>query len=394
MENRAYFELLNEVLRKDGRGIPQLVVDLDRLDQNIATLKAGLTTVSQVRLVVKSLPCWPLLQYLMDQLGTRRLMVFHQPFLLELMELLDEPADILLGKPMPIAAVSNFYETSVDKSHTIHWLIDTEARLDQYLELARRLGVRMSINLEIDVGLHRGGFRDEQSLSKVLSKIEQHPEQLHWTGFMGYDPQVVKLPSFLGSVTQHFNKANLRYQRFIDFTKGDFASLWHDEMILNGAGSPTFLLHQQGASPLNEVAVGSALLKPTTFDIPGLSSFLPACWIATPILKKMRGTRLPGLGLLPNWLDLLFPHLRESYFIYGGYWKADYYYPSDLRLNKIFGPTTNQSMLNASGRYPLNVDDYVFLRPWQSEFVLLQFGALLPYREGQLLDHWSILTGQ
>lgn len=394
MENRAYFQLLNKALCEQGAGVPRLVIDLDTLDHNIARLKEGLKAVPQVRLVVKSLPSWRLLQYLMARLETRRLMVFHQPFLVELMNLLDEPADILLGKPMPIAAAADFFQKTTNESHQINWLIDTEARLNQYLELAQRLDRQLMINLEIDVGLHRGGFSEEAPLAAALQIIREHPEHLRWTGFMGYDPQIVKLPSFLGPVARHFKKVNSRYQRFIDLVQNAFPSLWREDLILNGAGSPTFLLHQAGGSSINEVAIGSALLKPTTFDIPQLSSFQAACWIAAPVLKKMIGTRLPGIGKLPDWLRHIFPHLQISYFIYGGYWKADYCYPPDIRLNTLFGPSTNQSMLNASGKFPLEVDDYVYLRPWQSEFVLLQFGPLCAYRNGALVENWPILTGQ
>lgn len=394
MESSTYFQRLNQVLRDGTPAIPSLVVDLDLLDRNVAYLKANLAAVPHVRLVVKSLPSWPLLQYLMEELSSRRLMVFHQPFLRQITESSVEPLDILLGKPMPISAAADFYQQSNASHHQIHWLVDTEDRLTQYLELAQRLGQRLSINLEIDVGLHRGGFREEKKLAKALAKIEAHLEHLQWTGFMGYDPQIVKLPSFLGSVTKHLHEANKRYLSFINLVRSEFTSLMRDDLIFNGAGSPTFLLHQSGDSPLNEIAVGSALLKPTTFDILGLSGFTPACWIAAPVLKKMSGTRLPGIGGVPGWLSGLFPYLRESYFIYGGYWKADYCYPPDIRLNSLFGASTNQSMLNASGKYPLAVDDFVFLRPLQSEFVLLQFGPLLPYRDGELQHRWPILTGE
>lgn len=393
MSTPAYFQSLSRALREMDRAIPYLVVDLDLLDRNITSLQEQLAGVPNLRLVVKSLPSIPLLEYLMAQLQTGRLMVFHQPFLLEIVAAFRQPLDILLGKPMPASTVTHFLQSAGEHPHRIQWLVDTPKRLKEYCQLARESGKKLRVNLEIDVGLHRGGFRDVVDLRQALAFIKDHSDQLEWTGFMGYDPQVVKLPALLGRPVQHLQRANNLYQQYMELVREEFPGLWHDELIFNGAGSLTFALHQKGTSPLNEVAVGSALLKPTTFDIPPLASFVPACWIATPVLKKRLGTRLPGLGLLPKWMSWMWPHLRYSYFIYGGYWKADYCYPPDIRLNQLFGPSTNQSMLNASGKCPLDVDDYVILRPWQSEFVLLQFGRILTYRAGAMHAEWSVLKG-
>jgi D-serine deaminase-like pyridoxal phosphate-dependent protein len=47
-------------------------------------------------------------------------------------------------------------------------------------------------------------------------------------------------------------------------------------------------------------------------------------------------------------------------------------------------------MVNGSARVPLAVDDYVFLRPTQSEAVMLQFGDLVVVRGGAIVDHWPV----
>ncbi|MEO0724265.1 MAG: alanine racemase [Bacteroidota bacterium] len=65
--------------------------------------------------------------------------------------------------------------------------------------MAQTLGKKLHLNLEIDVGLHRGGFRREDDLVQALALIRAHPQALEWSGFMGYNPHVVKLPIFLGS---------------------------------------------------------------------------------------------------------------------------------------------------------------------------------------------------
>ena len=118
-------------------------------------------------------------------------------------------------------------------------------------------------------------------------------------------------------------------------------------LTLNGAGSPTFRLHDEG-SPLNEVAVGSALLKPADFDLELLAAFEPAAFIATPVLKVLDGLHLPG----PSWLGeawaLWDRNRRRTFFIYGGKWMAGFASPAGLADNALYGSSSNQSIVNAS----------------------------------------------
>src|SRR5688572_3102714 len=77
----AYFRRLNESLKKEGPFRPALIVDLDKLDKNIEALRQIVPDRMGYRVVAKSLPCPELLRYVMRKTGTRRMMVFHQPFL-------------------------------------------------------------------------------------------------------------------------------------------------------------------------------------------------------------------------------------------------------------------------------------------------------------------------
>ena len=73
----AYYEGLARALRERRRA-PPLVLELDLLDRNVDTVVAG-TVDRNYRIVAKSLPSAPLLDYIMELAGTNRLMVFHQP---------------------------------------------------------------------------------------------------------------------------------------------------------------------------------------------------------------------------------------------------------------------------------------------------------------------------
>ncbi|MCO7227498.1 DSD1 family PLP-dependent enzyme [Pleionea sp. CnH1-48] len=389
-----YFARLNDELKSNGPYKPSVLVDLDRLDKNIEQLKKTINPDVSYRIVAKSLPSPELLSYVMEKANTRRLMVFHQPFLSHVAVAFPD-ADVLMGKPMPVKAAERFYQqlpevAAFDPTAQLQWLIDSPERLHQYLELAKAINTSMRINIEIDVGLHRGGVDSLDVFEQMLAIIESHPEHLSFAGLMGYDPHVVKLPSIIKSKEQAYQESQTIYSSFIDYVREKLPHIKIESLCLNGAGSPTLAMHQQG-SVINDIAAGSCLVKPSDFDIPSLSAFTPAAYIATPVLKKLKSTQIPAVEALSNVFEWWDPNQQQTFFIYGGEWMAHYESPQGLQGNALFGKSTNQQMINGSHRVELKADDHVFLRPTQSEAVFLQFGELIAMRGEKIEGHWSIL---
>ncbi|AZJ33005.1 D-serine deaminase, pyridoxal phosphate-dependent [Tenacibaculum mesophilum] len=388
----AYFKILNKELKNYQRAIPCLLVDLDILDENIAEALSNFRKDASLRVVIKSLPSVQLIEYILEKTHSSKLMVFHQPFLTDLVARLGDKADILLGKPMPIKTAEYFYNNLPQEYNgfnpftQIQWLVDTKKRIEEYINLAKQLNQKLRLNIEIDVGLHRGGFSSLKSLTKVLSLIENNQNFVEFSGFMGYDPHVVKLPKIIRSQKKALRLANQYYEDCKTLVKNDFPELWNENLTFNGAGSPTLNLHTTPSSPINDIAIGSCFVKPTTFDISSLRSYKPAAFIATPVLKFFSNTTLPGLEKLRPFFT------KKSAFIYGGFWKADYYYPKGVKQNNLFGASTNQTMINIPKNASLQVDDFVFLRPHQSEFVFLQFGEILPIKNGKIQQPWQLLN--
>ncbi len=388
----AYFNTLNQTLKNHHRSVPCLLVDLDILDQNIAEVLTNFRKDASLRIVVKSLPSIQLIEYILQKTGSTKLMVFHQPFLTDLTKQLDDKTDVLLGKPMPIKTAAFFYENLPQKHNgfnpftQIQWLVDTEKRIEEYLNLAKKHNKKLRLNIEIDVGLHRGGFRSLETLRKGLSLINKNSKFITFSGFMGYDPHVVKLPKIIRSEAKAFRLANQFYKECKTLLKKEFPLLWHKDLTFNGGGSPTLNLHKSTPSPINDIAVGSCFVKPTSFDIPSLKEYKPAAFIATPVLKTFSKTNLPGLENFNHFFT------KKSAFIYGGFWKASYYYPKGIKQNSLFGASTNQTMINVPKNTTLQVDDFVFLRPHQSEFVFLQFGEILPLKNGKIQQAWKLIN--
>lgn len=390
-----YFSALNQQLKDHGPMRPVLLIDLDRLDHNIDVVMQSVKRGGKyLRLVEKSLPSPGLLAYICKRAGTQRLMSFHQPFLNHDALVFPE-SDILLGKPLPVRSAQLFYQTHkgvFDPARQLQWLLDTPAHLQQYLALARGLCTQLRVNIELDVGLHRGGVADTATLGQMLGLIRANAQHLQFAGFMGYDPFVgMGVPGLLGSADELFAKVMAQYNGYVDFTRQQFADLWRPDLTLNTAGSPSYRLHER-ESLSSEVSVGTAMLKPTHYDLPSLVEHVPATWIATPVLKRTGAVQIPALdgkSRLLSWWDI---NQRETYFIYGGNWMAEFESPAGLQSNGLYGRSSNQEMVNGSQAVGLAVDDQVFLRPTQTESVLLQFGDLLAVRGGQIVETWPVYT--
>ncbi len=392
-DHNEYFSNLNTLLKENGPGHPVIVLDLDILDENLRELNHNMADPDRFRIVVKSLPSIDLIRYVLEQTKTRKAMVFHRPFLSLVAQEFPE-TDVLLGKPFPVQAARIFYnklrETSRFKPSTnLQWLIDSHDRLLQYQQLAHDLDQKLRINIEIDVGLHRGGVPEPEQLGPLLETINSDPDHLDFAGFMGYDPHVVKSGKVFIPVDKAHSQVIKKKKKFIAFLKNRHPGMVSEALTFNGAGSPTYSLYGK-KTILNDLSVGSALVKPHNFDINSLAGHTPAMFIATPILKKMPGVKIPFLEFLAPMLPKLKRSWGTTIFIYGGYWKAIPVSPAGFITNSLYGRSTNQEMLNGPVDTRVGVDDYIFLRPTQSESVMLQFGDLIIVRGDEIIARWPV----
>lgn len=375
---------------------PTLVVDRARVRANAAKVQAhakghGLA----LRLVNKSLPSLRLLDEVGAAAPGARQMVFSLPYLALVAQ--ERPhTDVLLGKPLPVAAAAAFLaapSASVfDPARQLQWLVDTPERLAQYRELARGRGQPLGINIEIDVGLHRGGVAGEDTLRIMLQMVNEEP-LLRFAGFMGYDAHTQKIPDIAGARERAHREALAAYQRFVDVLRASPLLPQAEPLTFNTAGSPTFRLHD-GSGAANEVAVGSAMVMPSDFDTPLLADLEPAAWIATPVLKVSDFAAPEGVGALGQLARVWDANHRTAHFIHGGHWLADPVSPPGLSTSMLMGLSSNQQLLVGSGKQALRPDDVVFFRPRQSEAVLQQLGDIAVYEGGRIVDQWPVFPAR
>lgn len=386
----AYFLGLSSALERAGLARPTLVIDQARLQANIKAVKAALPASQHLRIVVKSLPCPSLIDVVAKGMGTERFMIFNAPMMATMAA--ERPGgNYLMGKPLAVTEAKGFYRdlrrNDFDPARQLQWLIDSPERLDQYAALAKANGAPMRVNLEIDIGLHRGGFSGPEGFKAALDRIKATPG-LTLAGLMGYDPHLAHVAAG-ASRDKALARSQQTYQAFIDQVRE--AGFSPEEMTLNTAGSPTFHMHRDNPYA-TEVSVGSAFVKPVDFDTDTLTAHVPAAFIATPVIKALPETLLPTAEQLAGLLRFLDPNTTRAFFIHGGHWLATPVSPPGLEYSSLFGRSSNQELLTGSAKVTLRPDDYIFLRPNQSEAVFLQFGDLALYDGQEISERWPVFS--
>ncbi len=401
----AFFAAINHALKKQAEGQPALVIDLDRLDANAEAIRRVVKAPYHLRIVVKSLPSLDLLSYLCKKNDAKGLMVFHARFLPRLFQHFGEKMDYLLGKPWPVEA-AQFVVRSVESAQrrpmlgAIQWLVDSRQRLERYLAWAKSEGLRLRINLEIDVGLRRGGFSEMAGLKEALGVIAAHPNHLVFSGLMGYDGHVphtpFTIPSQKAAVERAFQDVLRRYRLFVHEAKSAYPSLFAKPLVFNGGGSKTYALYRgmEKRSEIRDLSIGSAFLQPVHFDFYTLKAHRPAVWIAAPVLKKLKGNHVPfveSFNGLFRWWD---PNRARSFYIYGGGWSQSIVSPGGLAVEPLTaGPPNanllpNQSLLIGSEKVDIQQGDYVFFRPMEGD-ALLNFETIYAIKNGKVVAMWK-----
>jgi len=401
---QPYFEQLNAELREHRGGASAGIVDLDSLDANIQTVRNTLGPDFKLRLTTKSLPSIDLLKYIMEKAQTNRLMVFSEPFIAEvLFNFNPDSVDMLLGKPLPVDGFVRL--AKYNGWATINWLIDTKERLNQYLYYAQKENVKLRINLEIDVGLHRGGFANMKDFDEALDTIKQNNRYLQLTGLMGYEGHVPFVPFYINkerSIRKAFEKVQHEYTGFVSELGKYYPADYIKGLTFDGGGSHTYYYYHEynKITPVNDIAMGSGFLDPAQFSDLEKEGHRAALFLSSPVLKKVESSPLPHAEKLSGLVYWWNPNLKVSYFMLGGGWPGNPVAPAGIRKNPLWdendlGYTNllpNQSILSSSDKNNLQVGDFVFYRAWEGDG-MLSFKKLVKYRQGKIQGEWETYKG-
>lgn len=386
MEDPAYFRALSDALRQSGDYGPRLVIDVDRLDSNIDLIARGVAPGISLRIVDKSLPSVDLMKRIMERIGTRKIMSFHLPVTLAMLEAMPD-CEVLYGKPMPVPALAATLQRiqPAQRQRLLNqtvFLVDTQERLQQMSALAGQVQAVFRIAFEVDAGMHRGGIAMPQALA-ALARSAASDAGLRIEGLMAYEAHIPEIPGLFGGSEGETAKVTRRLADFVAVLPENARA------IINTGGSKTVLAYRD-AGVANEMSVGSAFVKPTDFDKSSLAAVKPAAFIATPVLKVVDAL-LPGPLAVTRALQALRLFGRKGCFIYGGNWQASPVHPAGMANSSLWGHSSNQQFMALPENCDIKVDDFAFFRPAQSEALLQQFGPLLLYSSGRITGEWSPL---
>jgi hypothetical protein len=404
VEYQPYFAQLNTALKTQRGGASAGVIDLDRLDNNVAVVRNKLGNDFKLRLVTKSLPSLDLLRYLMEKGNTNRLMVFSEPYIAEILNGFNpDSLDLLLGKPLPVDA---FERLSVNKGwNTINWLIDTKQRLNEYLAVAKKDSTHLKISLEIDVGLHRGGFETPAEMAEAVEIIKQNGQYMELTGLMGYDGHVPFVPFYINkerSIKKAFTNVQQLYTQFVDELKKHYDAKFVGSLTLNSGGTHTYFYYPEfkNSTPVNDIAMGSGFLCPSQFPELVALGHQPALFLCSPVLKKIETSKLPHAEKLTPMVNMWDPNLKVSYYMLGGGWPGDPVAPAGLKKNYFWDENDlgysnllpNQSILSSSDENDVHVGDFVISHAWEGDG-MLAFKTVQLYRAGKIVGQWDTYKG-
>jgi D-serine deaminase-like pyridoxal phosphate-dependent protein len=395
----GYFAAINDLLKQMTDGTPRIFCDLDRLDRNIARVMENTGSPERLRIVVKSLPCMSLIKYIMDKTGTKKLMCIHVPFIPAILDELGYDVDILMGKPVSVKTAENFFQNIGQKekaARTIQWLVDTPERLLEYRDMAERIGHTIRVNIELNIGLNRGGVDCVEMLHEMMEIIRSNPGTLNFTGFMGYEGHVPHVPALSGkipAIEKELKKTMDRYHEYCLYASEHFGEIYSKASTFNTGGSGTVrFYHEQ--FPEKEIATGGAFLRPACYPEVSMEGFVPALFIAAPVIKKPGPVRIPFVEFITPFLTWWNPNLKQSFCIYGGIWAGQFISPPGIDPLKMLNDPPNQNMLpnqtllSISDSAPLSVGDYIFYWPQQSD-AMFQFHTCITIREGAITGEWK-----
>ena len=403
-EYPGYFAELNAAIKNGHAGASAGIIDLDRLDHNVDFARQQLGSKYKLRLVAKSLPSLDLLKYLMEKGQTNKLMVFSEPFISEILKTWNaDSLDILLGKPLPVDAVARL--SALKGWNSINWLVDTKERLNEYLAFAKKGNTPIKISLEIDIGLHRGGFETTAQFAEALEIIKANAQYLQLTGLMGYDGHVPYVPFYINkehAISNAFEDAQQSYSKFVDELKKHSDPAFVNTLTFNSGGSRTYFRYRdfKGTTPVNDVAMGSGFLCPAQFPELEQLGHQPVLFLSSPVLKKIASSELPfaeKISPIVNWWN---PNLKVSYYMLGGGWPGNEVAPTGLVRNPFLSENDlgysnllpNQSLSCSSDESNMQVGDFIFSQAWEGDGMLV-FEKVLLYRKNKIVGEWETYKG-
>lgn len=347
------YELYKGLLR--GYSLPQALVDLDHLDQNLNDLLEQCPN-HLVRVASKSVRCIEVLKYLKNSLGNKYagIMAYHPQESLMLSE--EDLGDILLA--YPYAREEDFAGFQALHLEKICFMVDVLEHLSVLNNLGDQLkqpvrvciDIDMSVDLKIlNFGVYRSSINSEKKLKALLEHLKHFP-YVKVVGLMGYEAQIAGLAdknphTQLNRVYRLLKSifapvVNKRREKMVEFLKAEF-----DLEFINGGGTASLPTTTKDKS-ITEVTIGSGFYCPQLFSFYKHLHLKPAAFFAVEITRNPKPNyyTCAGGGYIasgsPSWDKVPHPYLPPGAKLTSneacGEVQTPVYYPGSLKVGDPF----------------------------------------------------------
>lgn len=388
--NLAAYDALKRALA--GRRLPLAFVDLDRFDENAASMErraAGLP----IRVASKSLRCVALLRRVLARPGWAGVMAYSAA---EAAALLDAGFDdVLVAYPTVDAQDVRALFPALREGRDVGLMVDDVAQVEALSALAREGGVTLPLWLDVDAslslpGLHfgvrRSPIRSVGDARRVGEAIGQ-ADAVELVGLMSYEAQIAGLPDATGRRALDLAIRALKTRSFSDVAarRGAITAALradgHPLRRVNGGGTGSLETTRRDPS-VTELAAGSGLYAPALFDEFASFRNAPAAAFALPV------TRRPAPGIVT---------CHGGGYVASGAAGPDKlprpWLPVGLSLLAREGAGEVQTPLEVPPDVTLAIGDPVFFRHAKAGELCERFTRLLLLRGGEVVDEVPTYRG-
>lgn len=284
--------------RLKGIAFPYAVLDLNLLQQNIATNKKRAQD-KLIRIASKSIRSVEVMRMILDSgPEVQGIMTYHGKEMLELARLGFD--DLLMGYPIVDTKLLDALAGLVKIGFTICLMVDSKEHLEMVEAAGQQAGVQIPVCLDLDLsddypGLRFGVWRSSISTtSDLVNRLDVIDELKHvkLEGLMGYEAQVAGVGDLLpgervknaliqGLQRRSRRKIALRRSAAVALTR----ERGHQLRFVNGGGTGSLETTVQ-EEDVTEVTVGSGFYNPHLFDYYRNFNLTPALFYGVQIVRR------------------------------------------------------------------------------------------------------------
>lgn len=377
----------------DDRALPAALVDLDAFDENAAALEARAAGVP-IRVASKSVRCVALLKRVLERAGWSGVLAYSAS---ETASLAQEGIDdLVVAYPTAQRAEIEAAVQAIARGARITLMVDDPAHVGLIAEIACATQQTVELWIDLDVsmslpGLHfgvrRSPIRDPER-ALALAEVIRETKGVSLTGLMAYEAQIAGLPDQgTGILTDAaMGLLKRRSWREVVRRRAEVVAALREAGFelprINGGGTGSVGLSRTDPT-LTEIAAGSGLFAPASFDGFRELGVRPSAFFAVPVARRPADGMITcafggyiasgaaGLSRLPTpWL------------------------PEGLSLLPHEGAGEVQTPLRHPRDLTLSLGDPVFFRHAKAGELCERFNSLLLVRGASVVEAVPTYRGQ